>query len=143
MKQVAAALIYHQGKFLIGKRRSDGSNPSVWEFPGGKLEPGESYEDCLIRECREECGLEVEPLGCYEEMEYTYPDGTIRFRFFLSRWKGGELSRNVHEELCWAAAETFSAYEFCPANRNLVSRMAEEFGHPVQESLHHSNARPF
>ena len=64
MKQVAAALIYHQGKFLIGKRRSDGSNPSVWEFPGGKLEPGESYEDCLIRECREECGLEVEPLEC-------------------------------------------------------------------------------
>ena len=103
----------------------------------------ESYEDCLIRECREECGLEVEPLECYEEMEYTYPDGTIRFRFFLSRWKGGELSRNVHEELCWAAAETFSAYEFCPANRDLVRRMAEEFGHPVQESLYHSSARPF
>ncbi len=76
MKQIAAAVFRRAGKVLLCRRpeKPGDSCAGLWEFPGGKREPGESLEQCLIRECREELGIEVRPVGIRERLTHTYPE---------------------------------------------------------------------
>ena len=125
MKQVAAVIIKKDGKYLIGKRRQDASSGGMWEFPGGKVEKGESAEQCAVRECQEELGVTVELEGVFMKYEYTYPDGPIQLTFFLGT--SGETEENrVHSQLKWVLPEQLPNYQFCPANEMLIKKLAKE-----------------
>src|ERR1044072_8842396 len=87
---VAAALIFHDGKLLITQRRPDDHLPNLWEFPGGKVERGDTFEACLVREIREELGIEISVGKLIDDLTYAYPEKTVRLRFFDCRLISGE-----------------------------------------------------
>src|SRR5262249_10361283 len=83
---VAAGLVFHKGKLLITLRHDDSHLGGLWEFPGGKLEPGETFEQCLVRELREELGIEVIVGELIENLTHEYPGKTVHLRFFCCDW---------------------------------------------------------
>jgi len=118
--QVAAALLFHDGKLLITQRRSDDHLPNLWEFPGGKVEPGETFEVCLAREIREELGIEISVGALVEDLTHTYPEKTVRLRFYNCRFISGE-PRAIHcQAFKWVAREELSQYEFPAADAHLI-----------------------
>lgn len=125
MIEVAAAILEESGEILICQRGPGGGTDYLWEFPGGKLEPGETGEQCLIRECREELGIEIDILSLYASTDYEYPDGPIRFWFYRARRKRGIPVATVHEAICWAKPEDLKDFEFCPADIEVVSRLSD------------------
>jgi 8-oxo-dGTP diphosphatase len=87
---VAAALIFHQGKLLISQRHAGAHLGGLWEFPGGKREPNETFEDCLVRELREELALEIGVGELVEGLDHAYPDKCVHLRFFRCHLKSGQ-----------------------------------------------------
>src|SRR5512137_2730321 len=83
---VAAALVFHEGKLLITLRHADAHLGGLWEVPGGKREPNETFEACLARELREELGIEVAVGELVESLTQAYPEKTVHLRFFRCRW---------------------------------------------------------
>mgnify|MGYP002545127231 FL=1 len=128
MKEIAAAVIRRDGRLLLCRRaeRPGDSCAGLWEFPGGKREPGESLEDCLVRECREELGVQVKPLRVREQLTHIYPEITVRLTFFDAELTGGEPEARVHTALVWALPEEWDRYPVCPADRPLLERLREE-----------------
>lgn len=127
MIHVAAVILTDEaGKILICKRGAGGSCAFLWEFPGGKVEEGETPEEAAVRECKEELDLDVILGPAYAVLDYSYPDKDIHFTFFNGRVTGGELKMNVHEEACWVAPAELKDYNFCPADTGLVERLAWE-----------------
>ena len=90
MKSVSAALIFHHGKLLITQRHADAHLGGLWEFPGGKREAGETFEQCLIREIREELGVEISVGSMFEEIRHDYPEKSVHLKFFICRLVAGE-----------------------------------------------------
>src|SRR5437868_1294417 len=90
---VAAALVFRDGKLLVTKRHDDVHLGGFWEFPGGKREPNESFEDCLVRELREELGIEVTVGELVESLTHPYPERTVHLRFFRCVWTRHEPQR--------------------------------------------------
>ena len=84
--EVAAGLVFREGKLLITRRSAGGHLAGLWEFPGGKREPGETFEECLHRELREELGIEVQIDSLIEEIVHHYPERAVRLKFFRCRW---------------------------------------------------------
>lgn len=115
MVHVSTAIIYQNNKFLICQRAEGGSCPLLWEFPGGKLEAGETLEDCVVRECNEELDIEIRPLTIYQQMIYQYPEKEIYFTFFVAEIVSGEIKKNVHKKVQWVTPSELEQYEFCPA----------------------------
>src|SRR2546425_7387498 len=85
--EVAAGLVFRDGKLLITQRHTDAHLGGLWEFPGGKREAGESFEECLVRELREELGIEVEVGNLIENINHEYPDKAVHLRFFRCQWR--------------------------------------------------------
>jgi len=119
----AAIIIDHRGRILICKRGPGGNCAHLWEFPGGKLEPGETLEECVVRECREELEVEIGVFGIYDEFDFSYPDNELRFTFFTAEIIRGKLNPNVHEEVKWVFHGELSNFEFCPADIIVVDRL--------------------
>lgn len=126
MKRVAAAIIRRNNKLLICRRGAGGSCAFLWEFPGGKIEPGESPEACLVRECMEELGVLVKPERLYEKAAHTYPDGQVELTFYLAEITRGEPVKNVHTHMEWVTTQKLSGYPFCPADERLVHRLQHD-----------------
>ncbi|MDY3867954.1 MAG: 8-oxo-dGTP diphosphatase MutT [Pyramidobacter sp.] len=125
MIDVAAAVIRNEkGEILICRRGSGGNCANLWEFPGGKREPGETMEECLVRECREELevGIVIERLMC--ETTFAYPDRVIHFNFFDSRIADGTPKMDVHQDMKWVEASQLKCYAFCPADAEIVAQLA-------------------
>ncbi|MDD4699079.1 MAG: 8-oxo-dGTP diphosphatase MutT [Oscillospiraceae bacterium] len=123
MTHVAAALIRNEGKILICQRGAGGSTAFLWEFPGGKLEPSETLEECLVRECKEELEIEIKVGKVFAEKEYEYPDRRIAFTFFEAELTGGEIKANVHKDVEWITAAELMDYEFCPADVEIIEKL--------------------
>ena len=124
---VSAAIIEDaEGRILICQRGPGGDCAFLWEFPGGKVEPGESPEDCVVRECLEELNLSIRLTGLYAETSYTYPQRQIHFTFFKAQLTGGQLRQNVHQSLRWVFPQELGGYTFCPADVELVNRLQQE-----------------
>src|SRR5437588_4850713 len=87
---VAAALVFRDGKLLITQRHADVHLGGLWEFPGGKREGDETFEACLVREIREELGVEITVGGLFDEVVHAYPEKTVRLKFFVCRLMAGE-----------------------------------------------------
>jgi 8-oxo-dGTP diphosphatase len=123
MIDVTAAILMEGGKVLIACRRPGTSQAGLWEFPGGKVQPGESPEQCLSREIQEELGIQVAVDNFFGESIYSYEDKTIRLLAYRVRSEGGEISANDHAELAWVATEDLSQYRFCPADVPLAEKL--------------------
>lgn len=124
MKRIAAAILRRNDKILICRRGSGGSCGYLWEFPGGKIEPGETGEDCAVRECREELGVEIQLQGLREETAYEYPDGPYGFAFYDGVIISGEPEKKVHLEIRWVSPEELTDFSFCPADRPMAERLS-------------------
>ncbi|MDF2568042.1 MAG: mutator mutT protein [Oscillospiraceae bacterium] len=123
IRQVAVAIIKKDGKILICKRSRHSKNPLLWEFPGGKLEQGETLEQCAIRETLEEVGLNITINSAFAKTSYKYDDGPIDFTFFDASVVSGEIVKNVHEEVKWIDISEISDYTFCLANKEILARL--------------------
>lgn len=126
MIQVMAAVIKKDGKILICRRGAGGSCAWLWEFPGGKREHGETPEECLFRECREELGIDICIHGIFEKTTYKYPEVEIAFTFFLAEIISGEMKPAVHTAVRWVLPEEMGKYVFCPADVEIVERLSNE-----------------
>jgi 8-oxo-dGTP diphosphatase len=122
---VAAALIVRGGEVLIGQRRLDQPMASQWEFPGGKIEPGESPEEALARELEEELGIHavIGPKVTHIRHNYRH-GGAVDLQFFAVHEFSGEIENRIYNEVRWARLEDLPAYDFLAADRGLIRDLA-------------------
>jgi len=127
MTEVSAAVIKDiSGRILIC-RRPEGKNCALlWEFPGGKREKGETAEQCLVRECREELGVTVVVKDEIAEISYDYPYGRIHLIFFSCYIKEGSAVSKEHAALAWVRATDMGKYSFCPADSLVLKNITGE-----------------
>ena len=126
MIRVSAAIIKNpDNEILICRRGPGGSCEFLWEFPGGKIEQGESPEECLVRECLEELEIEIEILELFEQTKYSYPERDIEFMFFSASLKNGIPTPSVHDSIKWVSPDMLPDYEFCPADVSVVGRLSK------------------
>jgi 8-oxo-dGTP diphosphatase len=123
MITVTAAILIKDGKVLIAQRKSTDYLPYKWEFPGGKLEPGETLEECLHREMHEEFGIEVSVGEFFRESIYRYERFTIRLMAYLVSWVSGEPTATVHLQYQWVPIEALGDYDFLPADVPLMEEL--------------------
>ncbi|MBP3542304.1 MAG: (deoxy)nucleoside triphosphate pyrophosphohydrolase [Clostridia bacterium] len=126
MTEVVAAIIWHEGRYLICQRPAHKARGLLWEFPGGKVEPGETREEAIIRECREELDTTLEPLDVFTEVTHQYPDLCIHLSFLRCRVQSGQPRALEHAAIRWIRPEEASAYDFCPADLSIVQALARE-----------------
>lgn len=124
--QVAAGLVFREGKLLIAQRCHETHLGGLWEFPGGKLEPNETFETCLTRELREELGIEVEVGRLLQSLTHSYPEKTVHLRFFTCRWLRHEPQPLDCAAFAWVTAEELSRYTFPAADRALLGLLTQD-----------------
>lgn len=124
MTHIAIAVVEHAGQFLIGERPPGVALAGLWEFPGGKVEPGETPEAAAVRECLEETGLLVEVVGEYPRHDHDYAHDRVRLQFFSCRPKSQELA--PLSPFRWVPREELQAYEFPRGNSELLSLLVSE-----------------
>jgi len=123
MKEVTAAIILKDNLVLIAQRAPKENLADKWEFPGGKTELGETPQQCLKREIREELEVDIEVLGFFDESIYAYHNGTIKLMAFWCKWISGEFTLNVHSNLAWVNRQELDLYDFAPADIPLVDKL--------------------
>ncbi len=121
--EVVAALIWNGENFLICQRPAQKARGLLWEFVGGKVEPGESREEALIRECREELDIEVQPYDIFMEVTHTYPDLTIHLTLFHCKILAGHPKLLEHNAMAWITAAEIAQYHFCPADEAILHKI--------------------
>ena len=122
--EVVAALVQdEEGRYLIARRRPGSHLAGLWEFPGGKREPGETLEACLQRELREELAADFVVGEKVETIRWPYPDKTIVLHFYRCRLARGPIEPQEGQALAWVAPASLEQYEFPPADRTLVARL--------------------
>ena len=132
----AIAVIERRGRYLICQRHAHDSFGGCWEFPGGKREPGESWEQCLRRELREELGVSVRALRLAASMRHRYPDGTLMFKAFRCAIERGRPRPLDAQALRWVSAKQLARYQFPPANRWLIDWLrAQADGAPASAPI--------
>lgn len=122
---VAAALIEKDGRYLIAKRRLTDRFGGLWEFPGGKLEPGESPKEALERELREELGLKARAQKLFMETSHDFGNITVKLLVFHAHASNDPVVLSDHEEIAWAAPRDLCRYEFTLPDRPVVERLRE------------------
>lgn len=125
MTEVVAALIWRGERFLACQRPAHKARGLLWEFVGGKVEPGERREEALIRECREELGVTVEVGEMFMEVDHVYPDLTVHLTLFHASIPEGEPKKLEHNDLRWLTVEEIDQYEFCPADIEILERLKQ------------------
>ncbi len=126
--EVVAALIWRNGKFLICQRPKNKARGLLWEFVGGKVEAGESREEALRRECREELGVGVKVGEVYYEVEHAYPDLTVRLTLFRAAIEEGEPQLLEHNDMRWIVPSEIDGFAFCPADEEILQKLKEGSG---------------
>ena len=120
MTDVVAALIWDNDKFLACQRPANKSRALLWEFVGGKTEPGETHQEALIRECREELGITVAPADVFMEVIHEYPDITVRLILFNAVIAEGVPQKLEHNDIRWITPAQIDDYQFCPADKDIL-----------------------
>lgn len=121
MIEVSAAIIEKDGKVLIAQRPGDKSQGYKWEFPGGKVESGETAEESLKREIKEELNIDIKVKALLGENIYEYPSGIIKLIGFYSEWISGDLKMHEHKSLKWVTVDELKSYDFAPADMAFVT----------------------
>lgn len=125
MTEVVAALIQEGDKFLICQRPAHKARGLLWEFVGGKVEPGETKQEALIRECREELAVSVSVGNVFMEAVHTYPDLKVHLTLFYAAIQEGKPQMLEHHDLQWVTAEQMQQYEFCPADKEILKALTK------------------
>ena len=125
MTDVVAALIWDQDKFMICQRPAHKARGLLWEFVGGKTEPGETPEEALVRECREELDITVAVGDVFTQVIHEYPDIHIRLTLFNCTIAQGTLRLLEHNDLKWITPVQIPEFEFCPADRDILAMIRE------------------
>ena len=128
MTDVVAALIWQGDKFMICQRPAHKARGLLWEFVGGKVEPGESKAEALIRECREELDVTVAPGEVFMEVVHEYPDLVVRLTLFNASIAEGTPRLLEHNDLQWITVAQIGQYDFCPADESILAALQERFG---------------
>ncbi|MCM1190217.1 MAG: (deoxy)nucleoside triphosphate pyrophosphohydrolase [bacterium] len=123
MTEVVAALIWKDGKFMICQRPADKARGLLWEFVGGKVEPGETKEQALIRECREELAVELSVGRIYMDVTHEYPDLTVHLTLFEAQIAAGTPQKLEHNDIRWITPAEIPQYQFCPADKDILRRL--------------------
>ena len=121
--EVVAALIWDQDKFMICQRPAHKARELLWEFVGGKVEPGETREQALIRECREELAVELDVGGVFTEVVHEYPDLTVHLTLFHAAIREGTPEKLEHEDIRWITVNEIDQYVFCPADEEILAKL--------------------
>lgn len=125
LRFVAAALILRDGEVLIGQRRPDQPMASLWEFPGGKIEAGESAEQALERELSEELGIRATIGPPITHIRHNYRHGgAVDLQFFSVREFSGEIANQIYQQVKWVRLEDLPTYDFLAADRGLIKDLA-------------------
>lgn len=127
VKDVVAALIRDGNKFLICRRPPEKARGLLWEFVGGKVESGETFEEALKRECFEELSISVRPLDVFDIREHEYPDIKIRLTLFNAVIESGIITLNEHVDARWITKDEIPLFDFCPADEEILKKIRAEF----------------
>lgn len=125
MTEVVAAVIEREGRVLICQRPAHKARGLLWEFAGGKVEPGETKAQALARECREELGITVEPGKVFLEVTHAYPDLTVHLTVLRAGLAEGEPQLLEHADLRWVTAAELPGFAFCPADGAIVQKLRQ------------------
>jgi len=125
--EVAAGLVFRQGKLLITQRCPQGHLGGLWEFPGGKRETGETFEACLTRELREELGIEVAVGQLVESLTHVYPEKTVCLRFYRCRWLEHEPRPLGCADFKWVTRQALARHAWPAADARLLEKLARMF----------------
>jgi mutator protein MutT len=121
--EVAAGLVFREGKLLIAQRFNDSHCGGLWEFPGGKRESGETFEQCLARELNEELGMEVSVQELVETIQHDYPDKSVLLKFYRCAWLRHE-PRAIHcQNVAWVERGQLASYAFPAADARLLDSL--------------------
>lgn len=121
MTEVVAALIWQDGKFMICQQPARKARGLLWEFVGGKTEPGETMEEALVRECREELDITVAVGDIFTQVIHEYPDILIRLTLFHCTIAEGTPKLLEHEDLKWILPSEIPNFDFCPADKDILT----------------------
>ena len=128
MTDVVAALIWRGKKFMICQRPPHKTRGLLWEFAGGKVEKGETKEEALIRECREELDVALSVGDVFMEVIHEYPDMTVNLTLFNAEIPVGEPKKLEHNDIKWITPSEIPMYDFCPADTEILERIVEKHG---------------
>ncbi|MBQ5754641.1 MAG: (deoxy)nucleoside triphosphate pyrophosphohydrolase [Oscillospiraceae bacterium] len=123
--QVVAALVWRQDRFLICQRPAHKARGLLWEFVGGKVEPGETKEEALARECREELDAKVCAGEVFMQLVHQYPDLTVELTLFHATMEG-EPRLLEHNDIRWITVEEIDNYDFCPADTEILAALKQK-----------------
>ena len=123
MVNVVAALIWDNGRFLICQRPKNKARGLLWEFVGGKVENGETKEQALIRECKEELNVGVSVGEIFTEVIHEYSDISIRLTIFNATIKSGTIQKSEHNDIKWITTREIENYPFCPADKKILEKL--------------------
>ena len=125
MTDVVAALIWQDDKFMICQRPAHKARGLLWEFVGGKVEPGETKEQALIRECREELAITLSVGDVFMDVVHEYTDLTVHLMLFNAIIADGEPQKLEHNDIQWITPSEIPKYEFCLADEEILKRIIE------------------
>ncbi|MBQ7491906.1 MAG: (deoxy)nucleoside triphosphate pyrophosphohydrolase [Clostridia bacterium] len=127
MTEVVAALIRKGDRFLICRRPAHKARGLLWEFVGGKIEPGETGKQALVRECREELDITVLPGKIFMEVTHAYPDLTVHLTLFEASVVSGTPRLLEHCDLRWITPAEIGEFHFCPADEAILKEIKQRF----------------
>ena len=127
MTEVVAGLIWKRenntDRFLICQRPKHKARGLLWEFVGGKVENGETKEQALIRECKEELGIDISVGDKFTEVTHEYPDITVRLTIFNATIQSENIKKLEHNDIKWITPSEISLYQFCPADKDVLEKI--------------------
>ena len=127
MTEVVAALIWQGDKFMICQRPAHKARGLLWEFVGGKVEPGETKEQALIRECQEELAVTLSVGDIFMDVVHEYPDLTVHLTLFNATIAKGEPQKLEHNDIRWITPSEIQNYEFCPADEGILKEITKRY----------------
>ena len=125
--EVVAALIWDNDKFMICQRPAHKARGLLWEFVGGKVEPGETKEQALIRECREELAVTISVGDVFMDVTHEYPDLTVHLTLLNATIVEGKPQKLEHNDIQWITPSEVYSYEFCPADVEILEKICEAY----------------
>ena len=125
--EVVAALIWDKDKFMICQRPAHKARGLLWEFVGGKVEPGEEKEQALIRECREELAVTLSVGEVFMDVIHEYPDLTVHLTLFNATIAEGVPQKLEHNDIKWITPSEIQNYDFCPADEEILAKICEVY----------------
>ena len=135
MREGVAALIWQGDKFMISQRPAHKARGFLWEFVGGKVEPGETKEQALIRECQEELAVTLSVGDVFMEVVHEYPDLTVHLTLFNATIVEGEPQKLEHNDIQWITPREIPNYEFCSADEEILGLIKKHYENTCKGGL--------